>query len=235
MTDATDGRPFDWDRHWKATGGAPRGDAGPAAEYVLEALRAFLAAADPPGSYADVGCGDGAVALDVAERYPDADVRGYDVAEAVLVANRDRAREAGLGNVRFEGAELPAFDPDRCFDVVSCLFTLCYVRDVEAALRRLYDAVRPGGALVFTYHNRLARARLREVAAAPGEYLDESSRFDPDHYADRFRPVLEGESLLSYERVHDALGTWPRSVWSVAEGVERYGAWRHNPLVWVPK
>ena len=90
--------------------------------------------------------------FEVAERYPDATVVGYDAAEAVLAENRYHAHEARL-DVEFKQAVLPEFDPDQRFDIVSCLFTLCYVRDIERALVNLYDAVEPGGYLVVHYHN----------------------------------------------------------------------------------
>jgi len=228
-------RTIDWNEYWSEADDEDRAGASPSAEYVVDALLEFLAETHTPESYADVGCGAGPVVFDVAERYPEATVVGYDSADSVLAENRERAREAGRENVEFERAVLPEFDPDRQFDAVSAFFTLCYVADVERALRSLYDAVAPGGYLVLTYHNRLARAQYRKVADAPEEHLGESAPFDPDRYADRFRLVLEGTSLLSYERIHDALGTWPRSVWSTVDGAERYKAWQHNPLVYVPK
>lgn len=236
MTDTTYDRTIDWDRYWNDAD-EDRADVGasPSAELVVEPLREFLAETGVPDSYADVGCGPGAAVFAVAERFPETAVVGYDAAEPVLEWNREQAREAGHEHASFERAVLPEFDPGRQFEVVSAFFTLCYVADVERALTNLYDAVAPGGSLVFTYHNRLAQSHFRKVAASPDEYLDESAPFDPDRYADRFELVLDGESLLSYDRIHDALGTWPRSVWSVADDAERYGAWRQNPLVYVPK
>lgn len=228
-------RTIDWDQYWSEADAEDRADANASAEFVVDPLLEFLAERGPPDSYADVGCGAGAAVFAVANRYPETTVVGYDAAEPALEAGRGRAREAGRTNVSLERGVLPDFDPNRQFDVVSSFFTLCYVADVERALRSLYDAVAPGGALVFTYHNRLAQSQFSTVAESPEEYLDESARFDPDRYADRFELVLSGDSLLSYDRIHDALGTWPRSVWSLAEEAERYGAWRQNPLVYVPK
>ena len=80
-------------------------------------------------------------------------------------------------------------------------------------------------------HNRLARFTVESIAASPGEHLDESSARSPETFADRFELVLEGENLLADDDIHDVLGTWPRSVWSVTEDAERYPAWRQNPFV----
>jgi SAM-dependent methyltransferase len=226
---------IDWGERWREITDGEREYSDPSERHLLDALREFLAERGPPESYADVGCGPGTATFDVADRYPDAAVVGYDAAEPVLDANRERAAEEGAENVRFEQAILPEFDPDRQFDVVSACYVLCYVEDTERALRTLYDAVAPGGDLVLTYHNRYARAVFRKIAESPHEHLDEGDAWDPEHFADRFELVLSGESLLSYGRIHDVLGAWPQSVWSVADGAERYRAWRHNPFVFVPK
>jgi len=87
---------------------------------------------------------------------------------------------------------------------------------------------------VINFHNRHAQSLFRTFAQDPHEYLGEDSAWNPDHFADRFELVLEGENLLSYERIQKTLNTWPRSVWSVVDA-ERYGAWKPNPLVFVPK
>lgn len=226
---------IDWNQYWTDTDISTAINASPSAEYIVDPLLRFLDEQGRPETYADVGCGPGSVVFEVAETYPDTTAFGYDSAEAVLEANRERAGQRNLANARFDRTVLPEFDPDRQFTIVSSFFTLCYVAEVEQALKNLYRAVAPGGYLVLTYHNRYAKSLFREIAKSPHEYLDESSRWDPDRFADRFELVLDGESLLSYDRIHAVLGTWPQSVWSVTEDVERYGAWRQNPLVYVPK
>ncbi|MDB9250590.1 class I SAM-dependent methyltransferase [Halorubrum ezzemoulense] len=236
MTETQYAGTIDWGEYWDGADEAVREDTGPSADLVAEPFVEFLDAnfRDGPDAYADVGCGPGDLAFEVAERYPDTTVVGYDAAEAVLAANRERAREADR-EVAFERAVLPEFDPDRRFDVVSCLFTLCYVADIARAIERLYGAVEPGGCLVFNYHNRLARAHYNRIAEAPHEHLGEDAVWDPERFTDRFELVLAGENLLSYERIHEVLGTWPQSVFSLADDAEPYAAHRYEPLVYVPK
>jgi len=233
MTDATPDT-IDWHSFWTDADEGDRADAAPSAHHATDAVVDFLAETGRPDAVADVGCGPGHVALAVAEQYPEADVVGYDAAEPVLAENRERARDRSA-DVDFERAVLPEFDPDREFDLVFSYFTLCYVREVEQALRAMYDAVAPGGCLVFNYQNRLARAHWQRMADNPEEFLGEDSQFDADRFEQRFRLLLDGENLLSYDRIHDALGTWPRSVWSVIDKPDTRWAWRHHPLVFVPK
>ena len=227
---------IDWDEYWDGADEDVREDTSPSANLALEPFVEFLATKlpDGPDGIADVGCGPGDLVFEIAKRYPDATAIGYDAAEAVLAENRQRAHEAGV-DVTFERAVLPEFDPGRRFDIISCLFTLCYVPDVERALVNLYDAVKPGGYLIVHYHNRLAQSHYGAIAESPHEYLDEDSVWNPETFADRFELTLEGESLLSYERIHAVLGTWPQSVFSVADSADQYRAHRHEPLVYVPK
>ena len=74
-----------------------------------------------PFRYADLGCGNGVTALNVAATMPNAEVWGFDFNPAHVEAGRELARRAGLTNVRFEEASfddlarlppeaLPAFD-----------------------------------------------------------------------------------------------------------------------------
>lgn len=237
MTDHQFSETINWDDYWSGATEEDKTeiDASPSVAYTRDPLLEFLTERGPPSAYTDVGCGPGDIVFAVADQYPEAPVVGYDAADPILEENRERARRENLSNVNFDRAVLPRFDPGRSFDVVSCFFTLCYVAEIEEALQNLYEAVAPGGELIFTYHNRYARAFYDRIADAPSEHLDDSFPSDPDRFRERFRLVLEGESLLSYERIHDILGTWPQSVWSVVGSSERYGAWRSIPFVYVPK
>lgn len=235
MSDATFETTIDWTDYWTDADEDDRTDGAPAKQYTLDPLRSFLETVEAPDAVADVGCGPGTVVFALARDLPDATVVGYDAAAPVLQANRDRADTEGLSNLAFERTVLPEFDPDESFDLVTCFHTLVYVAEIEEALSALYDAVAPGGHLVITYHNRLAHAQFRQIAEAPHEHLGSESPWDPDRFEDRFELLIEGENLLSHERIHETLGTWPQSIWSAAGDEDRYPAWRHNPMVYVPK
>lgn len=228
-------RTIDWDAYWAESGDVGADDANGSAAHLVDPVLSFVEWAGEPNTYADVGCGGGVLTRAVSGRYPDTDVWGFDAAETVVEANRDRVARTDSESVQYDRASLPAFDPDGQFDIVTCVFTLCYVREVEAALEALYEAVAPGGYLVCTYHNRYAAALFRRFAAAPEEHLPDDGAWEPDRFADRFELVIEEESILSYDRIHEILGTWPQSVWSVTPDIEHYAAWRQNPFVYVPK
>ena len=226
---------IDWNGFWLDADDEERAGAMPSVRHARDLLVEFIEERGVPDAVADVGCGPGPVAFDLAERHPETTVVGYDAAESVLAENRRRARDEGVENVSFERTVLPEFDPGGAFDLVFCHGTLCYVAESERAVANLYDAVAPGGHLVLGYTNRLAATHYRGMLenATNGEDGDEGS--DAERFADRFPLVIEGENLLSYRRIRDAVGTWPRSFWSVVDKPEERWAWRNHPLVYVPK
>jgi SAM-dependent methyltransferase len=224
---------IDWNCFWKTADEDDRESATPSAHHVRGLLADLFDETGVPDSFADVGCGPGVVTFHVAESYPETTVVGYDAAESVLAENRQRAEAAGPSNLAFERTVLPAFDPDRSFDLVLCFGTLTYVAETQHAVRNLYDAVAPGGHLVLGYVNLLGAAHYREMLDHPEETGAEIE--DPKRFEERFQLALEGESTLSYERIYDATGTWPRSFWEFTDRPEERWAWRHAPLVWVPK
>lgn len=231
MQDRTHPDTIDWNRYWTEADEEDRDSATPSAHHMRELLAALFEEKGVPDSFASVGCGPGVVAFDVAERHPGTEVVGFDAAEPILAENRERARNGGFENVSFERAVLPAFDLGRQFDIVFCYGTMAYVPESERALQNLYGAVAPGGSLVLGYVNDLGRATYQGWLDAP----DDHPGFDPERFRERFGLVVDGESTLSYRRIHDALGTWPRSFWEFTEKPEKRWAWNHVPAVWVPK
>ena len=225
---------IDWTDFWTDASDDDRESASPSAAVLTDVLSDFFAERGVPGTFADVGCGAGVTSFFVAENY-DTEVTGYDAAEPVLAENRERAREDGVENVSFERGVLPDWNPGVEFDVVVCYATMCYVADSEGALRALYDAVAPGGVLILGYTNRFAKAHYENVVANPPDPDEAGRDIDPDRFAERFSLVLSDESTLSYRQIHDALDTWPRSLWEVVEKPDQRWMWRNHPVVWVPK
>lgn len=226
---------IDWNAFWRDADDADRKKATPSTHHVRGLLEALFEERGVPESFASVGCGPGVVAFDVADRYPETTVYGYDAAESIIEQNRERARDADRPTLHFETGSLPAFAPDRSFECVLCYGTLSYVEDSAHALRSLYNAVEPGGVLVLGYTNTGFARHLRRVLDDPAGHGKDPETFDEDRYRARWQLVLEERSTLSYGAIHDAIGTWPRSFWEFTEKPEERWAWRHVPLVWLPK
>jgi SAM-dependent methyltransferase len=108
----------------------------------------------------DAGCGDGLLVLALAERHPSWRLFGVDLRDELLAGARARARARGLGNVRFEHADVTRSLPANRLDVVLAIECLEEIRDDWAALRAMAEALAPGGILVAHVPERSWRAIL---------------------------------------------------------------------------
>jgi ubiquinone/menaquinone biosynthesis C-methylase UbiE len=100
----------------------------------------------------DVCCGSGASALAAAERVgSEGSVLGVDLAENLLARARAKAVQRGLRNVEFRPGDLTDLQlPAAHFEAVVCVFGIFFVPDMPAAVRGLWNVVRPGGRLAIT-------------------------------------------------------------------------------------
>lgn len=163
---------------------------------------AALADRRPPGSVEsilDLGCGNGAATTLIADRYPDAEVVGVDIAETALETARERAPEA-----TYERADVVEYvrETDRTFDAVVDLECLCYpaaeqsVTDFLAFADALRGILESDGCLVSTHVHMprddevtIEQARTaRTVRTALETAFDRVGR---ERYVDRKRVALD--------------------------------------------
>lgn len=104
----------------------------------------------PPGRALDVGCGEGADAIWLAERGWRVDA--VDLSDVAL--QRAAAAAAGAGHITWTRADIAAAPPEAgAFDLVSAQFFPLPRQPEHTALRGLLDAVAPGGVLLFVGHD----------------------------------------------------------------------------------
>ena len=99
----------------------------------------------------DVGCGCGDTTLAIARRVgATGSVTGLDISGVMVERARQRARDAGLTNVRFEiaDAQTHRFEPGG-FDALFSRCGVMFFADPVAAFTNLRAALRPGGRLGF--------------------------------------------------------------------------------------
>lgn len=121
-----------------------------ARERWADTERLFDRAGIGPGmDVIDLGCGGGAVSIEIARRVgPAGHVVGLDMDAVKLDLARTAAAELGVGNVEFRVGSVRDWDePDR-FDAVYSRFLLQHLREPNALLRTMWRAVRAGGVLV---------------------------------------------------------------------------------------
>ena len=119
----------------------------------------------------DVGCGPGRVSVPIANRVgPDGEVVGIDIQMGMLRRAEERARKANVRNVRFlQVAAGKAKLQKNVYDRALLVTVLGEIPDREAALKDIFDALRPGGFLSVTeivmdphYQRRATITRLAD-------------------------------------------------------------------------
>ncbi len=97
-------------------------------------LRAFKSLPTTPQSILDVGCGGGQLAIRLAERYPQAFIKGIDLSEpAIAFANKTlKKQKSHLQQLEFCVPPSPKLDePPKSFDVVTTTLVCHHLSDEE--------------------------------------------------------------------------------------------------------
>jgi SAM-dependent methyltransferase len=118
----------------------------------VNARLAEVAAGMTPGSALDLGCGEGADALWLAEK--GWHVVAVDISETALRRAAAEAAERNvLDRIDFQRHDLPESFPSGTFDLVSVQYLHSPVRlERDAILRRAAASVKPGGVLLIVDH-----------------------------------------------------------------------------------
>lgn len=96
----------------------------------------------------DLGCGSGAVTLELADLVgPNGHVIGIDMDDVKLGLAREAARARGLENVEFRVANVVEWTEHEAYDLVYTRFLLQHLSEPLDVVRRMWSAVRPGGTL----------------------------------------------------------------------------------------
>jgi ubiquinone/menaquinone biosynthesis C-methylase UbiE len=126
----------------------------------------------------DLGCGSGDITFEMARRVgPIGRVTGFDMDATKLALAKVAAAERGLDNVDFVEANLDDWSPNPDWDMVYCGLVFQHLPDPLGLLRRMAEAVRPGGVVVV------------EDADFDGLFCFPSNR-GFDFYADSYREAL---------------------------------------------
>jgi ubiquinone/menaquinone biosynthesis C-methylase UbiE len=107
----------------------------------------------------DVGCGPGQFTIYFAERDPDTEVWGIDLAPTMIELARGHAQASpAAARLHFDVADVADLPfEDGFFDVVASTGSIKHWPDPVAGLREMYRVLAPRGRLVVAEMNRLAR------------------------------------------------------------------------------
>jgi len=139
------------------------------------ALRAWECAGLKPGMrVADIGCGPGYAALDMAGLVgPEGHVTGVDQSRTFLNVLRERAAAERRDNVETIESDLAALElPEASFDLIYVRWVLSFVAGPEAAIARLVPALKPGGVIVLQEYGCYRTFRIEPHAPVLDRFLD---------------------------------------------------------------
>jgi trans-aconitate 2-methyltransferase len=125
----------------------------------------------------DVGCGDGYVTAQIADRLPGGSVLGIDPSSRMIIAARSH-NAPPTPRLRFESGDVTAMTFDAEFDVVVSFNALHWVRDQAAAFRRIAAALRPAGRALIVYVCAGPRRTIEQVGMSATADPRWSAAFD---------------------------------------------------------
>ncbi|WP_230880674.1 MULTISPECIES: trans-aconitate 2-methyltransferase [Planomonospora] len=152
------------------------------ARYAEERARPFrdLVArigAERPGYVVDAGCGSGELTAELARRWPEAEVHGFDSSPAMI------ERAPAGDRLSFSVGDVADWRPERPVDVIVCNAVLQWVPDHPELLTRWVEDLAPGGWLAFQVPGNFhapSHEAVREVIRVKWfDWLGDLVRHDP--------------------------------------------------------
>ena len=115
---------------------------------------------DFSGKLLEVPVGTGVLTMPVWQSLPQAEITCLDYSPDMMAAARQRAKKAGIGNVRFVQGDVGALPfEDESFDIVLSLNGFHAFPDKEAAYRETFRVLKRGGAFCGCFYIRGGCAR----------------------------------------------------------------------------
>ncbi len=128
----------------------------------------------------DLGCGFGDTTRKLASLVgPGGSALGVDVSEPFIALARKEAEEAGVGNVRFETADVQVADLGETFDFAFSRMGIMFFANPVQALRNVRTSLAPGGRLcAVVWRRKLDNDWVSRAEEVVDGYLDHPEETD---------------------------------------------------------
>jgi len=156
----------------------------------------------------DLGCGDGTTAVPAARR--GADVLGVDIAANLVSAGNERAKAAGLENLRFEEGDASNLNriSDDKFDLVVSIFGAMFAPRPFDVAEEMVRVTKPGGRIVmgnWIPGDPTLVAQILKISAAytpppPEGFVSPMTWGDEGKVRERFEAAGIKADIISFER-----------------------------------
>lgn len=124
----------------------------------------------------DAGCGEGNVAINLAEKYG-LRIYGVDLLDFAVNKAISKSKELNLQNkVRFKIGDYTELDfPDKTFDGIYTMETLVHVPNYKKALKEFYRVLKPNGKLVLFEYSMASRKKFTPKELKIADMINEES------------------------------------------------------------
>ncbi|MEU7858828.1 trans-aconitate 2-methyltransferase [Nonomuraea sp. NPDC049141] len=176
------------------------------ARYTDERARPFFEltariGADSPDYVVDAGCGTGELTVELARRWPQATVDGFDASPAMITEARRHQQ------IRSTVADVTTWRPDRPVDVLVSNAVLQWVPSHRDVLEHWIDSLSPDGWLAFQVPGNFdapSHVAIRELCATPAwsDRLGDFDRGSPVDDAAGYVDFLRGCRVDAWETTY---------------------------------
>lgn len=136
-----------------------------ALDSLLDLLPGMSERLDRGAAVLDVGCGDGAMLLAMARRFPRSMFRGYDLSREAIARASERVDEAGLENVDFAVGDGASIEEPYSYDLILAFESIHEHGFPRLALRHIAAALQRDG--LFVMQELAVSSQLSKAAEHP--------------------------------------------------------------------
>ncbi|WP_406183188.1 trans-aconitate 2-methyltransferase [Streptomyces sp. NBC_01006] len=181
-----------------------------------------------PARIADLGCGPGNVTALIAERWPDADITGFDLSPEMLRRATDEyaGETSGGGRLDFRHGDLASWLPEEPYDLIVSNAALQWVPSHPGSFAAWINGLRPGGTFAFqipanfTAPSHALLARLCDTPRWRDRLAGHGARYihllEPAEYLARF--IELGCTVDTWDTTYHQLLTGPDPVLDWVKG-----------------
>jgi trans-aconitate 2-methyltransferase len=162
----------------------------------------------------DIGCGEGKITAEIAQRLPGGSVLGIDPSTRMIAFAQAHFPSSACPNLRFAIGDATALPYRDEFDLVVSFNALHWVHDQSAALRGIRAALKENGRTFLEFVPQGPRKCLEDVieetcrTARWARYFGEAHRAPYVHFTPEQYTQLAEQSGLRVERVEREAGSW---------------------------
>lgn len=145
----------------------------------------------------DVGCGDGKITAEIADKIPNGAIVGVDIAPSMIEFAKTTFSEDRYPNLKFALKDAQALDFNEEFDIIFSFTTLQWVQNHGDFLKGAYQGLKPSGTLAITMPMGLPSALEQAVTeiVASSQWASYFQEFSTGW---NFVEEAEYRKLLSY-------------------------------------